>query len=107
MKYCSACQLLSDASQCPACGGRLREPESNDPVLLAVAPPFEAEVFTPILKNEDIPFSAMSNLGSGFTAEGGHLLEEISIYVPYAALDKARELWEGFKAEAPQQGTAE
>ena len=93
MLYCEKCNLLAEKT-CPECGGPLREPKENDPVLLARTDTLHASMLEPLLTDEGIPYSKKGRMGVAFVLKGGSMLEEYSFYVPYGAYERAKTLTE-------------
>ena len=54
MLYCPRCSLLAEGT-CPQCGGKVREPRENDPVLFARTDALHAAMLEPLLEEEQIP----------------------------------------------------
>ena len=93
MLYCPKCQLLCEESVCPECGyKKLREPEADDPVLLADEDYIRANMLEPLLRQAEIPYSRLGSLGSGIAAMIGYTVESYRFYVPYAAWEQAKDV---------------
>lgn len=93
MLYCETCKELLDAP-CPQRGHQTREPKSNDPVLLMRGDPIRAGMMEEIIRQADIPVLKEGLLGAGMTMWTGGMLEEHSLFVPFAAYERAKELIE-------------
>lgn len=91
MLYCETCKELRD-TPCPQRRHRSRAPEHNDPVLLMRGDQIQAGMMEEIIRQAGIPLLKEGRLGAGMTTWAGTMLEEYSLYVPYAAYDKAKEL---------------
>ncbi|MHC1787120.1 MAG: hypothetical protein AB9880_08690 [Christensenellales bacterium] len=91
MLYCERCHLLSP-ERCQQCGGRLREPRVNDPVLLTRADTIRAAILSSLLDTEKIPCSKVGRLGAALAMQTGGMLEEYSLFVPYGAYEEAQAL---------------
>ena len=106
MQYCSHCSLLAEG-RCPQCGRKLREPRENDPILLANTDVVRAAMLEPLLEEAQIPYSRMGMIGSAFAMSGGLAMEEIRIYVPFGAYERARDLLETVEGEEETVETEE
>ena len=93
MKYCDRCMYLTDTQACPECdkGKFLREPKPNDPVYLVTRDAIWADAIEEILRENNIPCLLKSTLGA-VSIIIGVSLETFRIFVPYSAIDKAREI---------------
>ena len=91
MHYCVDCRELMDAP-CPKRRHVTRAPEEGDQVLLFRGDPVQAGILDAMLRDAGIPFLREGRLGSGMTAWAGEMLENYSVYVPWALYDRANEL---------------
>lgn len=91
MLYCEKCKTLVEG-RCPKSGHALRAPEDNDPVLLMQLDSIQAGMAEAMLQENGIPVLKQGMLGAGLTTWTGGMLEEYSLYVPFAALEKAEEV---------------
>lgn len=93
MPYCEKCRALCEESACPVCGNRkLRQPEGDDPVLLTEEGYIRANMLEPLLEQAEIPYTKLGELGSGIAAMIGYTIDNYRFYVPYAALEPARDV---------------
>lgn len=93
MLYCSKCRSLCEQSVCPDCGNRkMREPEGDDPVLLTEEGYIRANMLGPLLEQAEIPYTKLGELGSGIAAMIGYTIDSYRFYVPYAAVEQARDV---------------
>ena len=71
----------------------LREPEDNDPVLLAELSGFSAAMLEGVLLDEKIPFLKEGRMGAGMSVWIGSMMEQYSFYVPYIVYDQAKDFY--------------
>lgn len=104
MKLCDRCHLLTGREACPICGKSkyLRDPEENDPVLLITLTGRQSMLVEPILEESGIPYSCPSHLSNVLTSRWAPGPEANRYYVPFSALDEARELIGGTFSESPE-----
>lgn len=88
MTYCERCHVLG-IDKCPVCGGKLRQPQVNDPVLLEKADPIRTAIIESVLEGDKIPYSKVGRMGAALSMQTGGMLEEYSIFVPYGAFEQA------------------
>ncbi|MBQ6595353.1 MAG: DUF2007 domain-containing protein [Clostridia bacterium] len=94
MKYCTACRLAYDGQVCPRCGkARSAEAHPEDPCeVIAVADPM-AGMAEDLLRQNNIPVLREGALGGFFTAYlGAYGRGPVSLCVPFAELERAREI---------------
>ena len=94
MMYCTACKLAHEGRECPRCGRKKsREVQPEDPCeALYVREPM-ASMAQEMLKQAGIPTFVEGELGGFFTAYfGAYGRGPVSVCVPYAALNEAREV---------------
>ena len=90
--YCEKCHLINEQDFCQTCGNKkLRKPENNDYCFLIEVNSMFGEMYERILKEEDIPYTAMPS-GNGVRSYFALNLENHVIYVPYGFFNKAKEL---------------
>lgn len=91
--YCANCQkLFEDTQKCPDClFSKLREPTSQDPVPLAKLDYMRAEMLGALLDDAQIPYTRTGGVASAFGMNVGMRLDVIRFFVPYGALERARE----------------
>lgn len=90
--YCNKCRLLTDEALCPACGGKkLREALPEDPVFLVAQRYILAGSIIGILESEGIPYLQKGVNGAYMTTLLGSHTEVYEIYVPFAALERAKQ----------------
>ena len=99
--YCPNCYILFDEPRCPSCGRKkVRAPQENDPCYLITKDHIWSGVLEDILRQNDIPYYKQGALGAGLTAKFGSINEHFRFYVPYACLEKAKELCISLFAES-------
>ena len=99
MLYCEICMMLAepDEAKCPECKHRkLRPPKDNDPVYLMSKEILWSGGIEEILKDNGIPCLKNSAQGSVINVIFGQFGDMLHFYVPFAALEKSRELLAGF-----------
>ncbi|HEY8389739.1 MAG TPA: hypothetical protein VIL26_02110 [Clostridia bacterium] len=90
--FCENCHMINEQNYCRICGKEnLRSPQNDDFCFLIETRSMWGEMMGGILKEENIPYSAIPS-GSGVRSYFGLKLENLKIYVPYEFLDKAKEL---------------
>lgn len=105
MQYCERCQMLSEG-RCSKCGGRLREPRPNDPMLLMRGDTIHTAIVESLLEAEKIPYSKVGRMGAALAMQTGGMMEEYSIFVPFGAWEVAKELIAVEHAEENEGDTA-
>ena len=93
MLYCPACKIVHEEGKCPRCGrDRSRAVQMEDACeVLSVAEPL-ASMAEDLLKQAGIPVMKEGELGGFFTATmGTYGRGPVSLLVPFAALEDARE----------------
>lgn len=99
--YCPSCNLLTNSSSCPSCGSqKVRIPLREDYCRLGEMDVIWKDALADILRQNGIPFVTRSVLGAGLAARIGPALEKIRFYVPYAYLEIAKTLQQGFFSAA-------
>ena len=88
--YCATCRQAFEGTRCPDCGKAGSALQADDPIYLGDLPGRYRNALQIAFGAGEIPFNALSNLGSGFTLAAGELFETYRIYVPYERLDEAR-----------------
>ena len=102
MPYCEKCRTIVDDS-CPVHKQtHLREPEPNDPVLIAELSGITAAMLEGVLLDEKLPFLKEGRLGAGMSVWIGSMMEIYSFYVPYALREQAQGLY-ALVCETPAQ----
>ena len=102
MLYCEICMMLvePDSEKCPECKHKkLRPPEDNDPVYLLSKEMLWSGGIEEVLKESGIPCLKKSIQGSAFNAIMGQFGDVLRFYVPFAALEKSKELLADFMEE--------
>lgn len=93
MLYCDLCMLLSNAKECPNCGGtKLRSVAANDPVYLLTKDSIWSGMVEDLLNQNSIPFLKQGTLGAGLAAKTGYATETYKFYVPQGVYETAVEL---------------
>lgn len=95
MNYCPVCMILtSETKKCPSCHKkRLVSPKGNDPVFLTTKGSVWAGMVEDVLGREKIPYLKKEAFRYSVPAGIiGYANEYYSFYVPYAALERAKEL---------------
>ena len=102
MNYCEKCRTIVDDT-CPVHKAKhLREPQPNDPVLIAELSGIAAAMLEGVLLDEKVPFLKEGRLGAGMSVWIGSMMETYSFYVPYAVREDAMGLYA--LVSAPAQG---
>ena len=102
MLYCEMCMMLAqpDEKTCPECRyKKLRRPGENDPVYLLSKEMLWSGGIEEVLKENGIPCMKKSAQGSVINVIFGHFGDVLHFYVPFAALEKSKELLAGFMEE--------
>ena len=106
MPYCEKCRTIVD-DICPAHKQKhLREPEPNDPVLIAELSGITAAMLEGVLLDEKLPFLKEGRLGAGMSVWIGSMMENYSFFVPYALREQAQGLY-ALVCQAPAQAGEE
>ena len=108
MLYCELCMILVEAyeNKCPECRHKkLRPPKDNDPVYLLSKEVLWSGGIEEVLKENGIPCMKKSLRGSAFSIIFGQFGDLIRFYVPFAALEKSKELLAGFMGEDDLEDT--
>ena len=93
MLYCENCMKLTDETKCPGCRRKkLREPQNDDPVYLLTKDAILSASIEDILHQNNIPCIKKAQLGAGLTGYIGYSLDTFRFYVPYGAMEAAKEL---------------
>ena len=91
MQYCERCHMLS-IDRCSKCGGRLRDPQPNDPMLLMKGDMIHSVIVESLMEAEKIPYSKVGRMGAALAMQTGGMMEEYSIFVPFGAWEVAKAL---------------
>ena len=91
MQYCERCHMLSEG-RCAKCGGKLRDPRPNDPMLLMRGDTIHTAIVASLMEAEKIPYSKVGRMGAALAMQTGGMMEEYSIFVPFGAWEVAKEL---------------
>jgi len=92
--------MLIDQEKCPECKKKkLRPPKENDPVYLLSKHAIWAGAVEDILRESGVPCLKRSEQGGALTIITGEIAATYRIFVPYSALEKAKELLAGFFEE--------
>lgn len=89
-RYCARCHQAFSARVCPDCGHAGAQLRADDPIYIGELPGRLRNALQIGFGATEIPFNALSNLGSGFTLSAGDLFESYRIYVPYERAEEAR-----------------
>lgn len=93
MNYCEKCRTIVEDT-CPLHKTKhLREPQPNDPVLIAELNGIAAAMFEGVLLDEKVPFLKEGRLGAGMSVWIGSMMEIYSFYVPFAVREEALGLY--------------
>ncbi|MCI9273018.1 MAG: hypothetical protein HFE39_03570 [Clostridiales bacterium] len=96
MKYCPSCQRVveQDIERCPVCHKQLRRKiEDTDPVFLLETSILESERLEAAMEDEGIPFASRTpKKEPSATIITGNKNASINVYVPFHALERARDL---------------
>lgn len=91
--YCTKCRMLTQGPRCTFCGSdSLREPATGDLCYLTQKPPIWAKAMEDLLEEEGIFYEKENLLGAALALSVGPLLEQVSFFVPYQHLERAREI---------------
>ena len=109
--YCETCKRLFEQDRCPLCDRPGRAAEETDFCLVSEqSNPVFAGILEDVLRQEHIPVFKKSRMGAWMTALLGSGSDITELYVPYAALERARALeaslfaGEGEPQDAPDEG---
>ena len=109
MKYCPSCQRIieGDREYCPICSRLLQnELKDNAPVFLISCGGFEKERIEAALEDQAIPYSEkMPKKERSAKIVTGDRNYQVNLFVPYSALETAKEILVGIGAEVPKEGT--
>ncbi len=106
MNYCEKCRTIVD-DICPVHKAKhLREPQPNDPVLIAELSGIAAAMLEGVLLDEKVPFLKEGRLGAGMSVWIGSMMETYSFYVPYAVREEALGLYALVNMPVENEGTA-
>lgn len=95
--YCEKCSCLFDGNDrnCPVCGSKkIRYPRVDDPCFLVEKEAPWGEMLADVLTRNDVPFRQKPVLGAGLSLRLGQGMERYRFYVPFAEVEKAREMTE-------------
>lgn len=103
MYYCENCHLLSDGSVCGYCGASpLRAPRGEDYCFLtSLSAPWDSAL-TELLSDEEIAAVSLPR-NQIPTAYSNEMFQKTEIFVPYAALKRAKELTENLLESSPAE----
>ena len=86
-----------DETKCPECRHKkLRKPKDNDPAYLLSKEMLWSGGIEDVLRENGIPCLKKSMQGSAFNVIFGQFGDVIKFYVPFAALEKSKELLADF-----------
>lgn len=88
--YCAHCRKEYVGEACPECGKKGTDLRLDDPILIGELPGRLRNALTIAFGATEIPFNALSNLGTGFTLAAGDLFESYTIYAPYERAEEAK-----------------
>lgn len=88
--YCAHCRKTSKKDTCSTCGRDTKLPQEEDPIYMGELPASQRNALQIAFSATDIPFTALSTLGSGFTLSAGEIFETYKVYVPYARSREAQ-----------------
>lgn len=96
MYYCRKCCVLFEGEEiCPFCGnGSVWPPEPDDVCVLTEQEGLWGDVLADVLERNHVPYRRHPLFGAGVAKMIG-LQERWRFYVPYAWLERARELNDG------------
>lgn len=103
MYYCENCHLLSDGSVCGYCGASpLRAPRGEDYCFLtSLSTPWDSAL-AELLSDEEIAAVSLPR-NQIPTAYSNEMFQKTEIFVPYAALERAKELTENLLESSPAE----
>ena len=89
-QFCSHCFRAFEGKVCPDCGRKGAQLRLDDPIYIGELPGRLRNALQIGFGATEIPFNALSNLGSGYTLAAGDLFESYRIYVPYERAEEAK-----------------
>ena len=103
MLYCEHCKTLTDGNRCPTCKSKtLRAPSEDDFCLLTECDESAAALFQGVLAEGEIPCVAVPATAP-MNAALGLFLRSFRLFVPYRALDEAKEVCAAFTVEPEEE----
>lgn len=88
--YCPACRKAYAGEACPECHKKGSPLDAQDPIFIGELPGRLRNALQIAFGATQIPFNALSSLGSGFTLSAGEIFESYRIYVPFERSDEAK-----------------
>lgn len=96
------CNTPFEGGKCPVCGSlRVRPVEEEDLCLAASGSAIQMDMLGQMLEEEGLPFLKQSQIGAAMAMLTGRQTEQFDLLVPYRCFDRAREIADGFAAQAP------
>lgn len=89
--YCPHCRRAYPEDACPECRKKGTPLDPQDPIFIGELPGRLRNALQIAFSATEIPFNALSTLGTGFTLSAGDIFESYKIYVPYERAAEARE----------------
>lgn len=91
--YCTKCRMITEGPHCAFCGSdSLRAPVPGDLCYLTQKEPIWAQAMGDLLDEQGIFYETENLLGAALALSVGPLLEQVSFFVPYDALERAKEV---------------
>ena len=91
LHYCPHCRRAYPGEACPECHKKGTALDPQDPIYIGELPGRLRNALQIAFSATEIPFNALSTLGTGFTLSAGDIFESYKIYVPYERSAEARE----------------
>ena len=109
MLYCETCGFLyEEGEKCPICRkNKGRPPQDGDPCFLTEKGQIESDMLEDVLRQNGVPCMKKSVSGAGIAMFTGLLLEKFRLFVPYAELEKARDIADELLGGPPVDEDAE
>ena len=101
--YCADCYQAFAGPMCPDCGKSGAPVQPDDPILIGLLPAKFRNAMQIAFSATEIPFTALTTLGSGFTLAAGDIFETYKIYAPYERAAEAAAAMEDVLGHPPEK----
>lgn len=101
--YCADCYQAFAGAMCPDCGKSGAPVQPDDPILIGLLPAKFRNAMQIAFSATEIPFTALTTLGSGFTLAAGDIFETYKIYAPYERAAEAAAAMEDVLGHPPEK----
>lgn len=104
--YCGKCYAAFAGTVCPDCGEKGTALQADDPILIGMLPARLRNAMQIAFSATEIPFTATTSLGSGFTMAAGDIFETYTVYAPYERAKEAAQAMQdvlGYPPEKPEK----